>query len=105
MLSSQQNMGLPSAVWLAAVLVFIGLEGVVIFSQLSRYLYSPWSFHFFYLPIMLTLPLSTGWPLYVKLKNGPELVDPNFAARISSALALLTLVSYMTVLIGVAELL
>jgi hypothetical protein len=60
-------------------------------------------FHFYYLPIMLTLPLSTGWPLYVKLKNGPELVNPSFVARISSALALLTLVSYVTLLMGVAN--
>ena len=105
MLSSRQNMGLASAVWFAAVLVFVALEGMVIFSQLSRHLYSPWSLHFFYLPIMLTLPLSTGWPLYVKLKDGPELVDGNFVARISSALALVTLVSYVTLLIGVGELL
>ena len=87
------------------MLVFVGLEGVVIFSQLSRHLYSPWSLHFFYLPIMLTLPLSTGWPLYVKLENRPELVDPNSVAHISSALALLTLVSYVTLLMGVGELL
>ena len=52
---------------------------------------------------MLTLPLSTGWPLYVKLKNGTELVNPSFVARISSALALLTLVSYVTLLMGVAN--
>src|ERR1700722_6760558 len=100
MLPSERNVRLASGVWLAAVFMFVGLEGLVIFSQLSRHSYSPWSLHFFYLPVMLTLPLSTGWPLYTKLKNSRGLVDPNLLPRISSALALLSLAFYLTPPLG-----
>jgi hypothetical protein len=93
-------------IWIASVLSFGLLECVVIYSLLMRPTSTHWLLHLIYLPVMLSLPISTGWPLYNELKKRSEIaVESELIARISYSLAVSTLVSYLTLLIVIGELL
>lgn len=90
--------------WVGAFLTFLMVECLVIYSELTRHSSKPWFFHFLYLPVMLSIPLSTGWPLWRRLRNGLLAAnDIVMIDRISFALATMTLVSYLTLLIGIED--
>jgi len=104
-ISSTLEVRIPTKyLWVGAFLAFSLVECLVIYSELTRYSSRPWFFHFLYLPVMLSIPLSTGWPLWRGLRKGLLVTnDIVMMDRISSALATMTLVSYLTLLIGIGD--
>jgi hypothetical protein len=92
--------------WVGAFLAFLLVECLVIYSELTRHSSKPWFFQFVYAPIMVSIPFTTGWPLYRDLKRSLEVTNCEVLAnRVSGALATLTLVSYLAISICVLEVL
>jgi hypothetical protein len=90
--------------WASAILAFVALECIVVYAEMTRHSSKPWFFHFLYLPVMLSIPLSTGWPLWRGLRKRLLAIDDIVMMdRISFALASMTLVSYLTLLIGIVD--
>ena len=98
-----QQVDFTAFIWLGAILLFLALECLVIYSQVTRHLGSFRSLHFFCLPIMLSLPLSTGFPMYIKLKNSDTSIPIDTMNRISRFAALFMFVTYVTLLICLGE--
>jgi hypothetical protein len=102
--SSAKNKKGP-LLWSVVAIVFVMLECALIYSRIARHSYRSLSW-FFYQPVLLALPLLTSLALYRRLKDGSEIsCDPSTLAYVSYALALLTLVSYLTLWIAVGDLL
>jgi cation transport ATPase len=94
----------PRFIWASAVAAFVIVECMVIFAEVTRHSSKPWFFHFVYAPVMLSVPLSTGWPLYRDLSKRLETNNEiDMKNRVSSAIATLTLVSYLALSIAVFE--
>jgi peptidoglycan/LPS O-acetylase OafA/YrhL len=94
----------PDFLWASAIVAFVVLEFIVVYAEFTKHSSKPWLFHFLYLPVMLSIPLSTGWPLWRGLRK--RLLATNdivMMNRISFALATMTLVSYLTLLIGIGD--
>ena|SRR5258707_15413544 len=94
----------PRFIWASAVAAFVIVEGMVIFAEATRHSSKPWFFHFIYAPVMLSVPLCTGWPLYRDLSERLETHNEiGMKNRVSRALATLTLVCYLALSIAVFE--
>ncbi len=95
---------LVSLTWIAAVAVFMGVEVAVIAGQLSSRSEPIWSLHFSYLPIMVSLPLTTALPLSVQLNRRPEwAANEQLRNQVSYWLGLLTLIAYLTLWISIGR--
>jgi len=95
-----QNVRSSQLLWRAVAIVFVAFECFVIYSH-SRgrsFSFSSW---LFYEPVILALPLLTGAALYRRLKC--SLADNSMLGEISYALALVMLVSYITLWISMVD--
>jgi len=90
--------------WVGALLILIGLECLVIASQLTKYHIPIKSFRFYYLPVMLTIPMSAIGPLC--LNNRSDKSDEPGEAKRSSIMqvaAFSLLIAYITLLVCLGE--
>lgn len=84
-------------------MVFCGVEFAVIYSHLAKTGYKP-SLWLFNQPVMLSLPLLTGLTILRRLKSGSDgPFTPEIHLYMSYSLAIMTLISYLTLWIGIAD--
>jgi hypothetical protein len=104
-LSSTAGARIPAKyLWAGAFLALLLVECLVIYVELTRHSSKPWFFQFVYAPIMVSIPFTTGWPLYRNLKRSLEVNNCEVLIdRISGALATLTLISYLALSICFLE--
>jgi hypothetical protein len=102
-LISQSQIKTAPAMWMGVNCLLALIEGVVIYSQLHHPGAQLWSFHFFYLPVVLTVPYSVISPLYLKARS--ERLGPDLDAQrsLSYVAAFSLLVAYITLFISLAE--
>jgi len=95
-----RNVRLIQLLWSAVAIVFVAFEIFVIYSHVKEpsFSFSSW---LFYEPVILALPFLTGSALYRRLKGSSK--ESNTFGEVSYALALITLVSYITLWIGMVD--
>ena len=83
--------------WVAAFLLFSGLECMVCWSQFVRHTYALQSLEFFSLPLVLTLPMSIGGGLYLR-RRAKWLIAGNetIGESVSEFVAVVIVISYLT---------
>lgn len=90
--------------WIGAVLTLVVLEVLVVFSQFHKLRFGPRSLHYFYVPVMLTLPLSAIAPLYLRARAGRYgVMNEDEQGRLSFVASFSLLVAYLTLLVCVGE--
>ncbi len=101
-LISDSQIKTAPALLIGAKCLLVLTEGVVIYSQL-RHGVRLWSFHFFYLPVILTVPYSVISPLYLKARHGSLSVDRDVEGRQSYVASFSLFVAYITLFVCLAE--
>jgi hypothetical protein len=92
--------------WACAFLAFVLVESLVIYMEVTRHSSKAWFFHYAYLPVMVSMPFTMGWPAYRGLKSSLEATNcEGLSNRVSAAFATLTLVSYLALLICLLQVL
>lgn len=82
-------------IWIGAIASCLFAEGIVIHLQVSKQTQSLRSFKFYFLPIMLTLPLSTAAGMLGKWKKDPIKANDQVSfERISCDLASMAIWTY-----------
>lgn len=95
-----------SVIWAGGLIAFASVEILVCYLQWVKSRGAILSFHFLYLPVMLSLPISTIFPLYVKLKSSVEFQHcPETVGRLSYLAAVSIIIAYVTLLICMGQVL
>ncbi len=105
-LVSDSQIKTAPAMWVGTNCLLVLIECVVIYSQLHHPSVRLWSFHFFYLPVVITVPYSVISPLYLRARSG-RLSSTNLDAEgsLSYVASFSLLVTYITIFICLAEVL
>ena len=102
-LVSESQIKSAPAMWMGANCLLALIEGVVIYSQLHHPGVQLWSFHFFYLQVVLSVPYSVISPLYLNARPGRLGSDLDAEGSLAYVAAFSLLVAYVTLFISLAE--
>lgn len=103
-LVSESQIKTAPSMWVGTNCLLVLTECVLIYSQLHHPGVRLWSFHFFYLPIAVTVPYSVISPLYLRARSGQLIgTDPRVEGSLSYVASFSLLVSYITIFICLGE--